>query len=221
MAAQEIAIPIADATLLGELVLPAAAEGLVIFAHGSGSSRHSSRNQRVASLLREKGLATLLFDLLTKEEEQTELHTRHLRFNIPFLAGRLVAVTQWVRHQSACRDLHVGYFGASTGAAAALVAAAELPEIVRAVVSRGGRPDLAEASLDRVKAPTLLIVGAADTPVIPLNEQAYVRLKCEKGLKRVPHASHLFEESGALDTVAELAGQWLVEYLAAARVGTH
>jgi pimeloyl-ACP methyl ester carboxylesterase len=138
-----------------------------------------------------------------------------LRFNIPFLAERLVAVTKWVRLQPACRDVDVGYFGASTGAAAALVAAADLPEIVRAVVSRGGRPDLAEAALDRVKAPTLLIVGAADTPVIPLNEQAYARLRCEKELKLVPHASHLFEEPGTLEIVAELAGEWLVRHLRA------
>lgn len=212
---QEIRIPLPDATLGGELNVPTTATGLTIFAHGSGSSRHSSRNQSVARALRDVGLGTLLFDLLTAEEEQAELHTRHLRFNIPFLAERLVAVTKWVRLQPACRDVDVGYFGASTGAAAALVAAADLPEIVRAVVSRGGRPDLAEAALDRVKAPTLLIVGAADTPVIPLNEQAYARLRCEKELKLVPHASHLFEEPGTLEIVAELAGEWLVRHLRA------
>jgi dienelactone hydrolase len=212
---QEIHIPLPDATLGGEFNVPPTATGLTIFAHGSGSSRHSSRNQSVARALRDVGLGTLLFDLLTAEEEQSEVHTRHLRFNIPFLAERLVAVTKWVRLQPACRELNVGYFGASTGAAAALVAAAELPEIVRAVVSRGGRPDLAEAALDRVKAPTLLIVGAADTPVIPLNEQAYARLRCEKELKFVPRASHLFEEPGTLEMVAELAGEWLVRHLRA------
>ena len=215
MDSQEVSIPLPDATLGGELNVLPGTRSLVIFAHGSGSSRHSSRNQSVARALRAAGLGTLLFDLLTAEEEQSEMHTRHLRFDIPFLAERLVVVTKWVRNQSACRDLNVGYFGASTGAAAALVAAAELPEIVRAVVSRGGRPDLAEAVLDRVKAPTLLIVGAADTPVIPLNEQAYVKLQCEKALRIVPGASHLFEEPGTLEIVAELAGEWLIKHLGA------
>jgi dienelactone hydrolase len=213
MDSPEVSIPLRGATLGGELNVPPGARSLVIFAHGSGSSRHSSRNQSVARALRKVGLGTLLFDLLTAAEEQAEIHTRHLRFNIPFLAERLVAVTKWVRNQPACRDLNVGYFGASTGAAAALVAASELPEIVRAVVSRGGRPDLAEAALDGVKAPTLMVVGAADTPVIPLNEQAYARLRCEKALRLVPGASHLFEEPGALETVAELAGDWMLEHL--------
>lgn len=216
MDSPEVSIPLPDATLGGELNVPPGTRSLVIFAHGSGSSRHSSRNQSVARVLRNVGLGTLLFDLLTAEEEDTEIHTRHLRFNIPFLAERLVTVTKWVRNQSACRDLNVGYFGASTGAAAALVAAAELPEIVRAVVSRGGRPDLAELVLDRVRAPTLLIVGAVDTPVIPLNEQAYARLRCEKALRIVPGASHLFEEPGTLEIVAELAGEWLIKHLGAA-----
>jgi len=215
MDSQEVSIPLPDATLGGELNVLPGTRSLVIFAHGSGSSRHSSRNQSVARALRAAGLGTLLFDLLTAEEEQSEMHTRHLRFDIPFLAERLVVVTKWVRNQSACRDLNVGYFGASTGAAAALVAAAELPEIVRAVVSRGGRPDLAEAVLDRVKAPTLLIVGAADTPVIPLNEQAYAKLRCEKALRLVVDASHLFEEPGTLEIVAELAGEWLIKHLGA------
>jgi dienelactone hydrolase len=213
MNSTEVSIPLSDATLGGELIVPGGAGGLVIFAHGSGSSRHSSRNQSVARALREVGLGTLLFDLLTDSEEQAEMHSRHLRFNIPFLAERLIAVTKWVCSQPACRDLKVGYFGASTGAAAALVAAADMPEIVQAVVSRGGRPDLADTALDRVKAPTLLIVGAADTPVIPLNEQAYTRLRCEKALKLVPQASHLFEEPGALEAVARIAGEWLVKYL--------
>jgi dienelactone hydrolase len=214
MLPKETSIPLADATLGGELIIPEGAAGLVIFAHGSGSSRHSPRNQNVARTLRGVGLGTLLFDLLTSDEEEAEACTRHLRFDIPFLADRLVAVTKWVGEQPECRDLKVGYFGASTGAAAALVAAAELPEVVHAVVSRGGRPDLAEAALDRVKAPTLLIVGAADTPVIPLNEQAYARLRCEKALKLVPGATHLFEEPGALETVARLAGEWLLKHLA-------
>jgi pimeloyl-ACP methyl ester carboxylesterase len=212
---ESVNIPLPDTTLCGELIVPADSAGLVIFAHGSGSSRHSSRNQSVARALRKAGLGTLLFDLLTTGEEQAETHTRHLRFNIAFLAERLVAVTKWVRSQVACRELNVGYFGASTGAAAALVAAAELPEIVRAVVSRGGRPDLAASALDRVSAPTLLIVGAADTPVIFLNEEACARLQCEKALRIVPHASHLFEETGALEAVAALASEWLLKHLAA------
>lgn len=214
MAAKEISIPLTDATLGGELNIPGAASGLVIFAHGSGSSRHSPRNQAVARTLRDFGLGTLLFDLMTAEEEQAEAYTRHLRFNIGFLAKRLMAVTEWAGNQPEVRGLGIGYFGASTGAAAALVAAAELPEIIRAVVSRGGRPDLAESALDRVQAPTLLIVGGADTPVLPLNEQAGARLRCEKALKIVPHASHLFEETGALEKVAELAGGWFLNHLA-------
>ncbi|MCL4789800.1 MAG: alpha/beta fold hydrolase [Verrucomicrobia bacterium] len=214
MIARELTVPLADAALGGELNLPHGTTGLVIFAHGSGSSRHSSRNQSVARTLRQRGLGTLLFDLLTAEEERAELPTRHLRFNITFLADRLVAVTQWARQQPGCGDLNVGYFGASTGAAAALVAAANLPDLVRAVVSRGGRPDLAEATLDQVKAPTLLIVGGADTPVIPLNQHACSRLHCEKSLRIIPHASHLFEEPGALEKVAEMAADWFVTHLA-------
>jgi len=216
MNGREICIPLSEATLGGELIIPDGATGLVIFAHGSGSSRHSPRNQNVARTLRSVGLGTLLFDLLTAQEEVAEAYTRHLRFNITFLANRLVAVTNWVRSQPSCGELMVGYFGASTGAAAALVAAADLPKFVHAVVSRGGRPDLAEAALDRVQAPTLLIVGGADTPVILLNEQAFARLRCEKTLRIVPHASHLFEEAGALETVATLAGEWFLKHLAAA-----
>jgi putative phosphoribosyl transferase len=214
MIARELTIPLPEAALGGELNLPHGAKGLVIFAHGSGSSRHSSRNQSVARALRQRGLGTLLFDLLTAGEERAELPTRHLRFNIPFLADRLVAVTKWARRQPGCGDLKVGYFGASTGAAAALVAAAELPDLVRAVVSRGGRPDLAEAKLDQVKAPTLLIVGGADAPVILLNEHACSRLRCDKSLRIIPHASHLFEEPGALEKVAEVAAAWFVTHLA-------
>jgi dienelactone hydrolase len=212
---REVSIPIPDATLGGELIIPGDAKGLVIFAHGSGSSRHSPRNQSVAQTLRGVGLGTLLFDLLTADEEQAEAYSRHLRFNIALLAERLVMATQWVRGQAACAGLRIGYFGASTGAAAALVAAAELPQIIHAVVSRGGRPDLAESALDRVRAPTLLIVGAADAPVIPLNERAYARLRCEKALNLVPRASHLFEEPGALEQVAQLAAEWLLQHLSA------
>ena len=213
MNTSEIIIPLRDVQLGGELIVPPGATGLVIFAHGSGSSRHSPRNQFVAGMLRVAGLGTLLFDLLTAEEEQAEFHTRHLRFNIPFLAQRLVAVTRWALNQPACRGLRIGYFGASTGAAAALVAAAELGQTVGAVVSRGGRPDLAEGALARVISPTLLIVGACDVAVVPLNESAYARLCCEKTLELVPGASHLFEETGTLEIAAHLARKWFVRHL--------
>lgn len=209
----KVSIPLREVTLGGELIVPSGATGLVIFAHGSGSSRHSPRNQFVADVLREAKLGTLLFDLLTVAEEQAEFHTRHLRFNIPFLSGRLVAVTRWALNQAVCAGLRVGYFGASTGAAAALVAAAEFGQTIGAVVSRGGRPDLADTALARVTAPTLLIVGAVDTPVIPLNESACAQLRCEKALELVPGASHLFEEKGALEIAADLATKWFVRHL--------
>src|SRR6185437_8386180 len=172
------------------------------------------RNQFVARTLREEGkVGTFLFDLLTAEEEQAEAYTRHLRFNIPFLAERLIAVTRWVLERGAARDLNIGYFGSSTGAAAALVAAAELPEIVGAVVARGGRPDLAGDSLGRVKAATLLIVGGNDKPVITLNEEAYYLLHCERALRIVPGATHLFEEEGTLEKVAHMAAEWFDGHL--------
>ncbi len=213
MHSTKVSIPLREVTLGGELIVPSGATGLVIFAHGSGSSRHSPRNQFVAGMLREAKLGTLLFDLLTVAEEQAEFHTRHLRFNIPFLSGRLVAVTRWALNQAVCAGLRVGYFGASTGAAAALVAAAEFGQTIGAVVSRGGRPDLAKTALARVTAPTLLIVGAVDTPVIPLNESACAQLRCEKALELVPGASHLFEEKGALEIAADLATKWFVRHL--------
>ena len=191
----------------------AANRGLVLFAHGSGSSRHSPRNQFVARELRHGRLGTLLFDLLSADEEMAEIRTRELRFDISLLARRLVAATRWVRAQPGCLHLQVGYFGASTGAAAALIAAAELGDVVGAVVSRGGRPDLAEEVLDRVASPTLLIVGEADTDVLPLNEQACARLQCQKALKLVPNATHLFEEAGALEAVSRLALEWFARYL--------
>lgn len=209
----EISIPLRDVQLGGELVVPPGASGLVIFAHGSGSSRHSPRNQLVARVLREVKLGTLLFDLLTVDEEEAERFSRHLRFNIPFLAERLASVTKWAANQETCRGLRFGYFGASTGAAAALVAAAELPHLVAAVVSRGGRPDLAEAALAHVNAPTLLIVGSRDRPVISLNESAFAQLRCEKVLELVAGASHLFEEPGALETAANLAREWFARHL--------
>lgn len=198
-------------TLEGELVLPEHAQGIVLFAHGSGSSRHSPRNQFVAQTIREAGIGTLLFDLLTREEEAEDRYTRHLRFDIGLLAARLVDATCRVKGEF--DYLHVGYFGASTGAAAALVAAAELGEIVGAIVSRGGRPDLARGALLRVKAPTLLIVGELDSPVIALNEQAYAQLRREKEIEIVPGATHLFEEPGALEQVADLAANWFQKHL--------
>jgi putative phosphoribosyl transferase len=212
MVASEIVIPVKGAELHGELHLPKHAPGLIIFAHGSGSSRHSPRNQFVAQIIRERGLGTLLFDLLTAQEEAAEAQTRHLRFNIPFLANRLAVATRWALDQTS-RDIDAGYFGSSTGAAAALVAAAELGETIAAVVSRGGRPDLAGDALDRVSASTLLVVGGEDYPVISLNEEAYDRLRCEKALRIVPGATHLFEEPGTLETVARMAAEWFADQL--------
>ncbi len=214
MSAQEVTIPIKGAKLSGELGLPPKALGVVLFAHGSGSSRHSPRNQSVARVLRQAGLGTLLFDLLTPEEERAEAATRHLRFDIAMLAERLVQATRWAMDEGIERDLNIGYFGSSTGAAAALVAAAELGERILAVVSRGGRPDLAGGALDRVRAPTLLLVGAEDRPVIPLNEEAYDRLQCQKALRIIPGATHLFEEPGALERVAQMASEWFAGHLA-------
>jgi putative phosphoribosyl transferase len=214
MPTNEIFIPLKEVKLGGELNLPPDASSLVLFAHGSGSSRHSPRNQFVARTLRKEGkIGTLLFDLLTAEEETAETYTRHLRFNIPMLAERLVEVTRWVLDTVATRDLNLGYFGSSTGAAAALVAAAELRDSVGAVVSRGGRPDLAGDALGHVKAATLLIVGGADKPVIPLNEEAYYLLHCERALRIVPGASHLFEEQGTLEKVASMAAEWFEGHL--------
>ncbi|HSU53148.1 MAG TPA: alpha/beta family hydrolase [Candidatus Dormibacteraeota bacterium] len=207
--ANQVEIPVGKLALPGELETPSQALGLVIFAHGSGSSRHSPRNQFVAQTLRKAGLATLLFDLLTAQEEAEEAATRHLRFDIPFLAERLVAATRWVR---ASARIAPGYFGSSTGAAAALVAAAELGNEIGAVVSRGGRPDLAEDALQRVTAPTLLLVGSNDETVLELNEEAAGKLECEKALRIIPGASHLFEESGTLELVAKQAAEWFVQH---------
>jgi putative phosphoribosyl transferase len=200
--------------LEGDLVAPPGASGIVVFAHGSGSSRHSPRNRYVAGVLQAGGLATLLIDLLTPEEEAVDLRTAHLRFDIGLLAARLVGASDWLVGQPATRDLRVGYFGASTGGGAALVAAAERPQAVHAVVSRGGRPDLAGAALSRVLAPTLLIVGERDTPVIEMNEAALARLEGVKRLEIVPGATHLFEEPGTLEEVARLARDWFERYLA-------
>ena len=210
---REVRIPSGETTLEGELSVPVGATGVVLFAHGSGSSRHSPRNQAVARVIRESSVGTLLFDLLTREEEAVDMRTRHLRFGIQLLARRLVDATNWVKREGDIRHLRVGYFGASTGGGAALVAAAERGEEIGAVVSRGGRPDLAGEALPRVKSPTLLIVGGDDVPVIEMNEEAYARLLCEKELKIVPNATHLFEEPGAIEEVARLAARWFGRHL--------
>jgi dienelactone hydrolase len=199
--------------LNGDLNLPSDASGVVLFAHGSGSSRHSSRNKYVASELNEAGLATLLFDLLTEEEEFRERYTRHLRFDIPLLASRLLAATEWVGGDPNLANLPIGYFGASTGGGAALVAAANGDRPIGAVVSRGGRPDLAGSALPRVQAPTLLIVGGNDDIVIGINQDALRQLRCEKQMQIVPGATHLFEEPGALEEVARLARDWFTQHL--------
>ena len=212
----EVQIQVGREILPGNLTIPENAVALVLFAHGSGSSRHSPRNQFVARTLNGAGLATLLFDLLTPEEEATDMRTREHRFNIGLLADRLVHATRWARRQEQTRDLQVGYFGSSTGGAAALVAAAEIPNDVRAVVSRGGRPDLAGDALPNVQAPTLLIVGGNDDIVIELNEMARDRLRCEVKLEIVPGATHLFEESGALEKVAKLASDWFGKHIGSA-----
>ena len=200
-------------TLEGDLQIPEGAVGVVLFAHGSGSSRHSTRNRYVAAQLQAAGLATLLIDLLTLEEEAVDQHTAHLRFDIPLLAERLAAATRWLGEDPSTRSLSVGYFGASTGAAAALVAAATIPDRVGAVVSRGGRPDLADEALPRVTAPTLFIVGGRDLAVLDLNRVAMARMTAVTRLEIVPGATHLFEEAGALEVVAHLARDWFLRYL--------
>lgn len=204
----------ADSAMLdGELIVPGGASAVVLFAHGSGSSRHSPRNKYVAGVLRQAGLATLLLDLLTAEEEDKDIYTGEFRFNIRLLADRLAAATDWLLRNPQTNDLKVGYFGASTGAAAALIAETERPGKVFAVVSRGGRPDMAKEALQNVAAPTLLIVGGDDEVVIDLNEEALTRIRAEKSLEIVPGATHLFEELGTLEKVAELASAWFVRHL--------
>jgi putative phosphoribosyl transferase len=215
----EVHIAAGRATLDGNLTIADGATALVLFVHGSGSSRHSPRNQFVARTLNNAGLATLLFDLLTPEEEAIDLRTREHRFNIGLLAERLVQATKWAKQQEQTRDLHIGYFGSSTGGGAALVAAAEIPQDVGAVVSRGGRPDLAGDALPKVQVPTLLIVGGNDDIVIELNEQARDRMRCEVKLEIVPGATHLFEEPGTLEKVAQLASDWFVNHMDAGSAG--
>ena len=210
---QSVRVPARGHVLEGVLATPPAARGLVLFAHGSGSSRHSPRNRYVASELRQAGFATLLFDLLTPDEEGIDRRTAALRFDVDLLEGRLAAAIRWAATRPETSDLAIGLFGASTGAAAALRAAAERPADVAAVVSRGGRPDLAGEALERVRAPVLLIVGGADEPVIELNQYALARLNCFKRLSIVPGATHLFEEPGALEEVARRAASWFDEYL--------
>src|SRR4051794_30049374 len=210
---EEIEIPFTGFHLNGEMNIPPGAPGVVLFAHGSGSSRHSPRNQFVARTLREHGVGTLLFDLLTEDEEAEDRFTGHLRFDIGLLTDRLLGATRWLHKKEP--GMLIGYFGSSTGGAAALVAGAQSEVPIRAIVSRGGRPDLAGPALPEVKAATLLIVGGADRPVIEMNQQAYARMRCPKELRLVPGATHLFEEPGALEQVAEMAAEWFERHFKA------
>ena len=216
LTSREVHIPIGDTRLYGDLTLPASgpALGLVLFAHGSGSGRHSARNRLVAQRLQHAGIGTLLFDLLTVQEEQNDMHTSEHRFDMALLTRRLQDATTWALQQPELQSLPLGYFGASTGSAAAIIAAARLGWAIAAVVSRGGRPDLAgPVALAAVTAPTLLIVGGADHGVIALNEESLKHLSCEKSLAIVPGATHLFEERGALEQVGELAASWFASHL--------
>jgi putative phosphoribosyl transferase len=208
-----VAVPIDGQSLPGDLGMPLNAHGIVLFAHGSGSSRHSSRNQYVARALERRNLATLLIDLLTSDEESVDDRTAQYRFDIPMLADRLVTIVDWLRGRKETAALPIGLFGASTGGGAALMAAAARPHEIAAVVSRGGRPDLAGPSLAKVTAPTLLIVGGLDVPVIRMNRDAMKQMRGEVTLEIVPGATHLFEEPGTLERVAELAGDWFARYL--------
>lgn len=212
---QDVEIRIGEVTLHGILTLPEPSQAVVIFAHGAGSSRFSPRNQYVAGVLQQAGLGTLLMDLMTDREERSDAITRALAFDIPFLAERVEAATDWAMSNESTRTLRIGYFGASTGAGAALMAAAHKPDIVGAVVSRGGRPDLAAEVLPEVRAPTLLIVGGLDTPVVEMNREAATLLQAESKLVIIPGATHLFEEPGKLDEVADYASAWFRQYLIA------
>ena len=202
-----------NVTLEGDLTIPPGSKALILFAHGSGSSRHSPRNRYVANVLQQDGMGTLLIDLLSVAEENVDAYTMHLRFNIGLLAQRLEGITDWLSHNESTKHLNLGYFGASTGAAAALVAACKYHTVVKAIVSRGGRPDLSGSSLPQVKAPTLLIVGGEDTDVIELNKQAQRQMRAECKLEIVPGATHLFEEPGKLEQVARLASDWFLQHL--------
>jgi dienelactone hydrolase len=207
-----VSIRCGEVVLKGDLEIPPDPSGIVLFAHGSGSSRQSPRNRFAAEMIRRQKMGTLLIDLLTREEEEADFYGGHLRFDIDFLASRLVSATLWLSHQREAQNLHFGYFGASTGGAAALVAAAQMSDLIDAVVSRGGRPDLAWDSLRLVPSPVLLIVGENDKQVLELNRVAYEELLCEKRLEIVPGATHLFEEPGALEGVSRLAAQWFVQH---------
>jgi dienelactone hydrolase len=220
LSTQAVHVTAGRVVLEGDLARPEGAAGIVVFAHGSGSSRHSPRNRAVARALQQAGLATLLIDLLTPEEEKVDLQTAYFRFDIALLAERLVGASQWLAERRDTRGLPIGYFGASTGGGAALLAAAEDPDAVGAVVSRGGRPDLAGSALPMVQAPTLLIVGGHDEQVIELNREALAELRCEKQLVIVPGATHLFEEPGTLEEVARLASDWFVRHLSRATAAT-
>lgn len=209
----EIAMPVGDSFINGNLNLVPNSTSLVIFAHGSGSGRFSKRNQYVADFFNQLNISTFLFDLLTEQEDKIDQATRQFRFNIPLLATRLIIVTKWLKAQENTKNLKLGYFGASTGAGAALIAAASLPDDILAVVSRGGRPDLAADYLVDVKAPTLLIVGELDHDVIELNEIAFEQLRCIKEVYIVLGATHLFEEPGTLEIAAKVAADWFIEYL--------
>ena len=218
---REVRIPSGNARLYGDLTLPSGFAGLVLFAHGSGSGRHSARNRQVAQHLQQAGIATLLFDLLTALEERVDLHTHEHRFDIPLLTRRMEDATAWARSQPELLHAPIGFFGASTGSAAALIAAARLGDSIAAVVSRGGRPDLAgPAALPAVKAPTLLIVGGDDRGVVELNQEAYKRIESDKQLAIVPGATHLFEERGALEQVSQLAASWFTAHMATAEHST-
>ena len=208
-----VSVAAGTVTLSGNLVIPPGAQGIVLFAHGSGSSRHSPRNRYVAQVLNDAGLATLLFDLLTLQEDRIDQQSRNLRFDIGLLASRLHGATNWIAQYPPTRLLNIGYFGASTGSAAALIAAAALPDAISAIVSRGGRPDLAGTALTRIQSPTLLIVGGNDPIVIDLNQDAFERIPAKKQLEIIPNATHLFSEPGTLDQVAQLASQWFQKYL--------
>jgi putative phosphoribosyl transferase len=213
MKQQDVIIPVAKGTIEGNLAIPNGAKGIVLFAHGSGSSRFSTRNRYVAQVLNSSGIGTLLFDLLTKEEEQLDVMTAEFRFNIALLSQRLEVATQWLMKNPSTKSIAIGYFGASTGAAAAIIAATKFPEVVKTVVSRGGRPDLALDYLQNVKVPVLFIVGGDDTVVIQLNKKAMARVSAEKKLEIIPGATHLFEEAGKLEEVAKLSAEWFSEHL--------
>lgn len=209
----EVLFPADNVSLYGQLEIPDGARGVVVFVHGSGSSRFSTRNQYVARTLREAGLGTLLFDLLTREEEEEDTVTGALRFDLKLLARRLLGATLWLENQAEAKRLDIGYFGSSTGGGAALLAAATLGERIAAVVSRGGRPDLAREALPNVKCPTLLIVGGLDDVVIQLNEEAFANLRCKKEIRIIPGATHLFSEHGKLEEVARLSAEWFSKHM--------